>query len=158
MQLTVYKASAGSGKTYRLSVEYIKLLVADPSAYKQILAVTFTNKATEEMKMRILSKLYGMAHRTADANSYIKTITTETGLSEEEVCQRAATALHNLLHNYTYFRVETIDSFFQQILRNLARELKLSNNIRLQLDDKEALEKAVDSGFFWKSVRRFSTG
>ena len=144
MQLTVYKASAGSGKTYRLSVEYIKLLVADPSAYKQILAVTFTNKATEEMKMRILSKLYGMAHRTADANSYIETITDETGLSEEEVCQRAATALHNLLHNYTYFRVETIDSFFQQILRNLARELKLSNNIRLQLDDKEALEKAVD--------------
>ena len=58
--LTVYKASAGSGKTFTLAVEYIKLLVENPQQYRNILAVTFTNKATEEMKMRILSQLYGI--------------------------------------------------------------------------------------------------
>lgn len=59
--LTVYKASAGSGKTFTLAVEYIKLLIEDPTCYRNILAVTFTNKATEEMKMRILSQLYGIS-------------------------------------------------------------------------------------------------
>ena len=58
--LTVYKASAGSGKTFALAVQYIKLVVRDPQSYRTILAVTFTNKATEEMKMRILSQLYGI--------------------------------------------------------------------------------------------------
>ena len=144
MQLTVYKASAGSGKTYRLAVEYIKLLIENPLAYRQTLAVTFTNKATEEMKQRILSKLYGMWQGTEDAESYVKTICKETGRTPEDVRQRAGEALHSLVHNYQYFRVETIDSFFQQILRNLARELKLSNNIRLQLDDKEVMNQAVD--------------
>lgn len=65
--LTVYKASAGSGKTFRLTVEYIKLLVENPQAYRQILAVTFTNKATEEMKMRILSQLYGIWRHLDDS-------------------------------------------------------------------------------------------
>ena len=59
--LTVYRASAGSGKTFTLAVEYISLLVKDPNNYRQILAVTFTNKATQEMKMRILSQLFGIA-------------------------------------------------------------------------------------------------
>ena len=59
-ELLVYKASAGSGKTFTLAVEYIKLLILNPRAYRQILAVTFTNKATAEMKERILSQLYGI--------------------------------------------------------------------------------------------------
>ena len=60
--LTVYKASAGSGKTFTLAVEYISLLIKEPEDYRKILAVTFTNKATQEMKMRILSQLYGIAN------------------------------------------------------------------------------------------------
>ena len=110
--LTVYKASAGSGKTFRLAVDYIKLLVEDPTAYRRILAVTFTNKATEEMKMRILTQLYGISHHCNDdeTQDYIDIITQETGHNAEFVRQRAAIALDNLLHNYSYFRVETIDS------------------------------------------------
>ena len=99
--LTVYKASAGSGKTFRLAVDYIKLLVEDPTAYRRILAVTFTNKATEEMKMRILTQLYGISHHCNDGETqdYIDIITQETGHNAEFVRQRAAIALDNLLHN-----------------------------------------------------------
>ncbi len=142
--LTVYKASAGSGKTFRLTVEYIKLLVENPQAYRQILAVTFTNKATEEMKMRILSQLYGIWRHLDDSHSYTEKIAAELGATEEFVAERAGEALHLLLHNYSYFRVETIDSFFQSVLRNLARELDLTANLRISLNDTQVEELAVD--------------
>ena len=77
--LYVYKASAGSGKTFTLSKEYIKHLINNPMSYKSILAVTFTNKATEEMKMRILSKLYGIWKGLPDAKDYVDAIVKETG-------------------------------------------------------------------------------
>ena len=73
-QLTVYKASAGSGKTFTLAKEYMVLVIQDPSSYRSILAVTFTNKATEEMKNRILSKLYGIANRLDDSRDYLEQI------------------------------------------------------------------------------------
>ena len=142
--LTVYKASAGSGKTFTLAVEYIKLLIVNPMNYRHILAVTFTNKATEEMKMRILSQLYGIWKQLPDSQSYMKRIVDETGFSEAIVSQRAGTALHLLLHNYNYFRVETIDTFFQSVLRNLARELDLTANLRISLNDVQVEEQAVD--------------
>ena len=142
--LTVYKASAGSGKTFTLATEYIKLLVKNPMSYRNILAVTFTNKATEEMKMRILSQLYGIWKRLPDSASYQKRIVDETGYSPEMVSRRAGEALHLLLHNYNYFRVETIDSFFQSVLRNLARELDLTANLRIGLNDAQVEEQAVD--------------
>ena len=72
--LTVYKASAGSGKTFTLATEYIKLLVLNPMSYRSILAVTFTNKATEEMKMRILSQLYGIWKQLPDSSDYMEHI------------------------------------------------------------------------------------
>ena len=75
--LTVYKASAGSGKTFTLAVEYIKLLIKNPVSYRTTLAVTFTNKATEEMKMRILSQLYGIWKLLPDSKDYIEKITQE---------------------------------------------------------------------------------
>ena len=142
--LTVYKASAGSGKTFTLATEYIKLLVKNPMSYRNILAVTFTNKATEEMKMRILSQLYGIWKRLPDSASYQKRIVDETGYSPEMVSRRAGEALHLLLHNYNYFRVETIDSFFQSVLHNLARELDLTANLRIGLNDAQVEEQAVD--------------
>ena len=142
--LTVYKASAGSGKTFTLAVEYIKLLVQNPTSYRNILAVTFTNKATEEMKMRILSQLYGIWKHLPDSDSYLKRIKEDTGYTEELISQRAGESLHLLLHNYNYFRVETIDSFFQSVLRNLARELDLTANLRIGLNDSQVEEQAVD--------------
>ena len=142
--LTVYKASAGSGKTFTLATEYIRLVVDNPQSYKTILAVTFTNKATEEMKMRILSQLYGIWKRLPDSADYMKVTCEKTGLPEQVVSERAGLALNNLLHNYNYFRVETIDTFFQGILRNLARELDLTANLRIGLNDVQVEELAVD--------------
>lgn len=110
--LTVYKASAGSGKTFTLAVEYIKLLVSDPQNYRYTLAVTFTNKATQEMKQRILSKLYGIANSLPDAEDYFNKVSEAfPQLSEKVIRNRAADALTMLVHDYNAFRVETIDSF-----------------------------------------------
>ena len=142
--LTVYKASAGSGKTFTLATEYIKLLVMTPMSYRTILAVTFTNKATEEMKMRILSQLYGIWKQLPDSSDYMEHIVKSTGFSESQVSRQAGEALHQLLHNYSYFRVETIDTFFQSVLRNLARELDLTANLRIGLNDNQVEEQAVD--------------
>ena len=142
--LVVYKASAGSGKTFTLATEYIKLLVSNPQSYRQTLAVTFTNKATEEMKMRILSQLYGIWQRLPESQGYARKVEKELQATPEFVSKRAGTALQNLLHNYSYFRVETIDSFFQSVLRNLARELELTANLHVGLNDYQVEEMAVD--------------
>ena len=142
--LVVYKASAGSGKTFTLATEYIKLLVKNPQNYRSILAVTFTNKATEEMKMRILSQLYGIWQQLPDSDSYAKKVQEETGLATEIIRQRAGESLRLLLHNYNSFRVQTIDAFFQSVLRNLARELELTANLRVGLSGDQVEELAVD--------------
>lgn len=144
-ELIVYKASAGSGKTFTLAVEYIKLLIQNPLAYRQILAVTFTNKATAEMKERILSQLYGIHIADPDSDAYLKRIIAETGCSEDEIRKTAGIALSYMLHDYSRFRVETIDSFFQSVMRNLARELELSPNLNIELNNIEVLSDAVDS-------------
>ena len=142
--LTVYKASAGSGKTFTLAVEYISLLVENPLSYKNTLAVTFTNKATEEMKMRILSQLYGIWQQLPDSQDYLDAVAKKTQLDPALIAQRAGIALQNLLGNYNYFRVETIDTFFQSILRNMARELELTTNLKIGLNDTQVMEMAVD--------------
>lgn len=142
--LVVYNASAGSGKTFTLATEYIKLLIENPQSYRNILAVTFTNKATEEMKMRILSQLYGIWKQLPDSVAYTDVVTSHLGMSKEAVSSRAGEALANLMHNYSNFHVQTIDTFFQTILRNLARELELTTNLRLALNDKQAETFAVD--------------
>ena len=144
VNLTVYKASAGSGKTFTLATEYIKLLIENPLAYRNILAVTFTNKATEEMKQRILWQLYGISKQLPSSESYIKNVCESLDISREKASEQATRALHELVHNYSYFRVGTIDAFFQNVLRNLARELDLTANLRVELNDKQIMEQAVD--------------
>ena len=143
-QLTVYKASAGSGKTFTLAVEYIKLLILNPAQYKSILAVTFTNKATEEMKQRILSQLYGIAHELPDSEQYLTRVTGDLGVTRPYAAKQAQTALNMLIHDYSQFRIMTIDTFFQGILRNLARELDLTANLSIGLNDVQVEEQAVD--------------
>ena len=142
--LTIYKASAGSGKTFTLSVKYIELLIINPMSFKSTLAVTFTNKATEEMKTRILSQLYGIWKQLPKSKDYIKRIKEDLGVTEQFMAERARIALLNIVHNYSYFRIETIDSFFQSVLRNLARELDLTANLRIELNDRQIESVAVD--------------
>ena len=143
--LIVYKASAGSGKTFTLAVEYIKLLIQNPTAYRNILAVTFTNKATGEMKERILSQLYGIANGDKDSEAYLQKICEELEMSPEVVRTNASKALTKLIHDYSRFQVTTIDSFFQMVMRNLARELGLGASMNIELDTTSVLDKAVDA-------------
>jgi len=143
-ELVVYKASAGSGKTFTLAVEYIKLLIQNPRAYRSVLAVTFTNKATAEMKERILSQLYGIASGDRASEPYLRNIEKGLAFPESEIREKAAKALSFLIHDYSFFRVETIDSFFQSVMRNLARELGLGANLEISLNNDEVLDKAVD--------------
>lgn len=144
--LKIYRASAGSGKTFTLALEYIKLLIADPGAYRRILAVTFTNKATAEMKERILGKLYGVAHGLKSAADYTAKIKAQLpAYSDGEIRQRASEAMENILHDYGHFRIQTIDAFFQSVLRSLAKELDLSGDMEISLDAEELLNNAVDA-------------
>ena len=109
-KLRVISASAGSGKTYRITSEYLRLLFKNARNYKHILAVTFTNKATEEMKNRILTELFQLANN--DKSNHLETLVHEFKLSETEVRVTARSILNTILHNYSRFSISTIDSFF----------------------------------------------
>ena len=143
--LTVYKASAGSGKTFRLAVQYITMLIKEPENYRHILAVTFTNKATAEMKQRILSQLYGIGHNLSGSAGYYNEVKKVVTFNEQTIRHKALLALDMILQDYGRFRVETIDSFFQTVLRSLARELHIGANLTLELDTELVIDEAVDS-------------
>ncbi|WP_340113853.1 UvrD-helicase domain-containing protein [Maribellus mangrovi] len=141
--LTVYKASAGSGKTFRLVVEYLKLILDDPYNYKHILAVTFTNKATNEMKSRILEQLNLIANGKDSAT--IQQLQEETEYTEQFIRSRAQQVLKNILHDYNRYSINTIDSFTQKVIKSFNRELGISPNFTVELDTEMILEEAVQS-------------
>lgn len=144
--LDIYKASAGAGKTHKLTGEYIKLLFSQPNAYRHILAVTFTNKATDEMKQRILQELY-LLQKPGSASDYLGGIMEYTGKDEALVRGEAREILISILHDYTSFRVSTIDKFFQMVMRAFARELGRMATYNVELDRDSVLAKAVDRMF-----------
>ena len=148
--LKLYRASAGSGKTFTLAVEYITLLIINPGAYQHILAVTFTNKATAEMKSRILSTLEGLRDGKESADSYFQKIKEAPEIqvlqiSDEEIRRRCGLALHFLSHDYSRFHIETIDSFFISVIKDLAHELNLPANLNIDLNSDDVLSEAVDN-------------
>ena len=148
--LMVYRAGAGSGKTFALTVEYIRLMVGGTGdEFAHSLAVTFTNKATAEMKDRIVGHLYGIWRGIGSSESVLTAVQgalAENGvrMDVEEIRARCGVALRGILHDYSHFRVETIDSFFQSVLRCLARELGLGCNLQVDLRDAEVAALAVD--------------
>lgn len=145
-KLKIYRASAGSGKTFTLALEYMKLLIEDPHSYRNILAVTFTNKATGEMKERILSKLYGVANGSGSAKDYLDKLCKELPhLTEDTIVRNAHEALNLILHDYGHFRIQTIDAFFQTVLRSLAKELGLNGDMEISLEGEDLLDNAVDT-------------
>lgn len=149
--LQIYKASAGSGKTFTLAREYIRLLLSaderDARAHSRILAVTFTKKATAEMKDRILRELYTLATDPTQSD-YYDTFLQQLRLTASQMQKRAQERLQQVLMDYTHFSVSTIDGFFQQIVRCFARELGLPATYNITLDSKEVIDRAVDDLVF----------
>src|SRR5688572_26836167 len=141
-ELVIYKSSAGSGKTFTLVLEYLKLLLKSPSSYRSILAVTFTNKATEEMKTRIIKALVAVAGGKND--ELTKKVLEKTGLTAEQAQERAKTSLDYILHDFSGFSVSTIDSFFSKILRTLARELQLPLRFDMELDTDSVIREITN--------------
>jgi ATP-dependent exoDNAse (exonuclease V) beta subunit len=137
----IYRSSAGSGKTFTLVKEYIKLCFRYPANFKNILAVTFTNMATDEMKKKIISELDALAENE-DTN--LRKILIKEGIEEKVIALRAKEVLSQILHNYSAFSVTTIDSFFHRVLRSFAKELKLSPGYNVELDEDLVLEELVD--------------
>ncbi|MEE1091421.1 MAG: UvrD-helicase domain-containing protein, partial [Paludibacteraceae bacterium] len=188
MSIKVYKASAGSGKTYTLVYEYIRYLfnaqlltpfpvglplkqgendgctysspvlgevceagrgykLSTLNLHRGILAVTFTNKSTAEMKERIVKALYELSKGEKDdyVEKLREDISALKGVKDEVIAQMAERFLTDILQDYTQFRVSTIDGFFQQIVRSFARELNLNNQYQVELETKTILEMSVDN-------------
>lgn len=140
-KLKIYKASAGSGKTFTLTKEVIWMLFENPFDYRNILAVTFTNKATAEMKSRIITKLYAIWKENDD--DYTDDLI-NIYKDKEIVSKRAGLILFLLLNDFSRFSVSTIDSFFQKIIRSFAQELGLNSNFKTELNSQKILNLAID--------------
>jgi ATP-dependent exoDNAse (exonuclease V) beta subunit len=146
---TVYKSSAGSGKTFTLVKEYLKLALSDtadpPQLYKHILAVTFTNKAAAEMKARIISALKELSQaQTGEPSAMAAVLGSELLLDPFTLADRAQSILRAILHNYTDFAIGTIDAFVHRIVRAFAFDLHLPVNFEVETDEKKLLRQAVD--------------
>ncbi len=145
---SIYDAAAGSGKTFTLVKEYLKILLISKQEgyYKYILAITFTNKAVAEMKQRIIEGLISFSEMdfVENPSDMALAIASETGLELKEIQLKSSKIITHLLHNYSSFSVETIDSFNHRLIRTFARDLKLSGNFEVSLDIKNLLAEAVD--------------
>ncbi|MDE6484861.1 MAG: UvrD-helicase domain-containing protein [Duncaniella sp.] len=158
--LKIYKASAGSGKTFTLAREYITLILGEKrddgiyrlarrggSRHRHILAITFTNKATEEMKGRIIHELAVLAGREPGwtaPSPYLDYLRELFGCSAGQLMEAAASALDDILHDFNSFNVSTIDAFFQLVLRTFAREAEIDGNYEVELDDERVIALGVD--------------
>ncbi|MGI9531855.1 UvrD-helicase domain-containing protein [Lutimonas sp.] len=144
----VYNASAGSGKTFTLVKEYLKIILSDPDfrLYQHILAITFTNKAASEMKDRILENLldFSIASESDRSNDMLSTVVEETGLDQEVIQKRAKERLQDILKNYASFHIKTIDSFTNKLIKSFAFDLGLSTDFEVELDTDAILQEAVD--------------
>ncbi|MGV7106503.1 UvrD-helicase domain-containing protein [Flavobacterium sp. U410] len=145
---TIYDASAGSGKTYTLTKEYLKILFRSqtPDTYKKVLAITFTNKAVEEMKSRVVNSLYEFSKdNTADKyDSLLKDVARETALPITTIKEKSKEIITHIIHNYTAFGISTIDKFTHKVIRSFAQDLNLPANFEIALDTDALLQEAVD--------------
>lgn len=149
MSITVYKASAGSGKTFTLVKEYLKLclLANKPNYYQHILAITFTNKAANEMKERVISWLKQLTSEELPVGSIrflVDAIQKETGLDYGQIHERAKLILIHMLHHYSDVNISTIDSFVLKVIRSFAYDLGLPLTFEVELDQDSLIRKVTD--------------
>ena len=143
----IYNASAGTGKTFSLVRDYLILLFSSNNfeLYKNILAITFTNKAVNEMKGRIVRYLINYSNSIDPDEVMIKEIAKVSGLTKKEIFSKSSIILKNLLKNYGSFEISTIDKLTQKIVRNFTYELGIDAKYEIELDQNEVINKAVDN-------------
>ncbi|MDQ6471357.1 UvrD-helicase domain-containing protein [Flavobacterium sp. LHD-80] len=146
---SIYDASAGSGKTYTLVKEYLKIILSSPKndAYRNILAITFTNKAVHEMKSRIVGSLSEFAKEqpSAKAVDLMEDLSRDTGLSIIKIKTKSQNIIKHLIHNYAAFDISTIDKFTHKVIRAFAHDLNLPMTFEVTLDTENLLIEAVDA-------------
>lgn len=146
---SIYNASAGSGKTFMLVKEYLKILLLYPhdDAYRRILAITFTNKAVEEMKSRIISSLseFSKDAPSAKAEILMSQIMRDTNLSPATIRDKSRSIIKNIIHNYAAFDISTIDKFTHKVIRAFAHDLNLPATFDVSLETENLLQEAVDA-------------
>jgi len=149
ISFSIYDASAGSGKTYTLVKEYLKIILRSPKpdAYRNILAITFTNKAVHEMKSRIVSSLSDFAsdEPSEKGENLMRDLSAEIGMSLPEIKQKAKQIIRHIIHNYAAFDISTIDKFTHRVIRAFARDLNLPMTFEVSLDTENLLQEAVDA-------------
>lgn len=146
---SIYDASAGSGKTFALVKEYLKIILTANSndAYRNILAITFTNKAVHEMKSRIVGSLsdFASGNHSSKSSALLQAISSETGMSVEAIQKKASAIIKHLIHNYAAFDISTIDKFTHRVIRAFAHDLNLPMTFEVSLDTQNLLSEAVDA-------------
>ncbi len=152
MSLNVYTASAGAGKTYAITETFLRLVLTEESAYSRILAVTFTNLATLEMKERFLKELSDLSCQDRPS-PYRETLKKALKLSDSTLTQRAGRVLQNVLFDFSQLRVKTIDSFFQDVIRSLSLELGLPSFLKIETSSELILSEAVDRLLFARNAQ-----
>jgi ATP-dependent exoDNAse (exonuclease V) beta subunit len=142
-KLQIYKASAGSGKTHLLTEFYLKLAFVFPDSFKHILAVTFTNKAADEMKGRILHIISNIIDNNEDTEHFDQ-LKVHLGISSVDLIEKAKLIRRNILHNFSDFHVGTIDSFIQRVIRAFAYELNLHSGYDIEFDTEKVVSDLTD--------------
>ena len=139
----IYNASAGTGKTFNLVKDYLVILLSSKriDIYKNILAITFTNKAVTEMKGRVVEYLINYSNSVIKDSAMIEKIKKETGLENEEIFFKSSKILKNLLKNYASFEISTIDKLTQKIIRGFTYELGIDSKYEIEIDQNEILSK-----------------
>ncbi len=146
---SIYDASAGSGKTYALVKEYLKIILTSPKndAYRNILAITFTNKAVHEMKSRIVGSLSAFATENPSSKhqDLMQDLSVDTGLSIIQIKTKSQQIIKHIIHNYAAFDISTIDKFTHKVIRAFAHDLNLPMTFEVSLDTENLLIEAVDA-------------
>jgi ATP-dependent exoDNAse (exonuclease V) beta subunit len=142
----IYSASAGAGKTYQLVRDFLRICLGsgNPRQFMRILAITFTNKAANEMKVRIINQLKELANSKQQSPSMMNDLCQDLSLSAQEVRSRASQCLSSILHEYSAFSVSTIDGFTNRLIRSFAKDLQVGGNYEVEMENDEMLQEAVD--------------
>lgn len=146
MPLTVYKSSAGSGKTFTLVLEYLKLVLNQPGYYRNILAVTFTNKAANEMKTRVLKTLSSLSSLEESTPKSLQTlidILHADSYGREAISEGAFRTFHGILHHYNDFHIGTLDAFSHRIVQTFTRDLGLPSQFEVELEAKLLVKRLI---------------